>query len=63
MPMSGRVTAACDGIPIMSDGDTPIIRTSDGERPGIKGDETDIVVVNRLMAALTGKSLVQFRMG
>jgi hypothetical protein len=51
-------------IPAMSDGDAPFIRTSDGDRPGIaEGGGTDIVVANRLMAILSGKPLVQFRMG
>jgi hypothetical protein len=48
----------------MSDGDAPVIRTSGAERPGITdGGGAEIVVANRLMAALTGKPLVQFRMG
>lgn len=48
----------------MSDGDTPIIRSSDGERRGIiEGGATDVVRANRLLAALAGKPLVQFRMG
>jgi hypothetical protein len=51
-------------IPAMSDGDAPFIRTSDEDRPGIsEGGKTDIVVANRLIAALSGKPLVQFRMG
>ena len=48
----------------MSDGETPSIRTDRVKRPGIaEGGEADIVVANRLMAVLTGKQLVQFRMG
>lgn len=62
--MSGHAPSVCDGISIVSDGETPIIRTGDGERPGIsEGGATDVVVANRLVAALSGRPLVQFRMG
>jgi hypothetical protein len=46
-------------------GDTPFIRSSDGDRTGITegGDDADVVVANNLIAALLGKPLVQFRMG
>ncbi len=64
VPMSGPAALACDGISIMSNGDTPIIWSSDGERLGItEGGDADVVVANRLLATLTGKPLVQFRMG
>ena len=64
VPNEGHVASVCDGIPVMSDGDAPIIRSSDGERLGItEGGDTDVVVANRLIAALTGRPLVQFRMG
>jgi hypothetical protein len=62
--MSGPAALACDEISIMSNGDTPIIWSSDGERLGItEGGDADVVVANRLLATLTGKPLVQFRMG
>jgi hypothetical protein len=48
----------------MRDGATPFIRSSDGERPGIaEHGGAEIALAERLLAVLTGKSLVQFRMG
>lgn len=51
----------------MTDSDAPFpsIRYSDGTvRPGItEGGDGEVVLANRLIAALTGKQLVQFRMG
>lgn len=47
-------------------GDTPFIRSSEGDRMGITeggGHETEMVVANKVIAALRGKTLVQFRMG
>ncbi len=48
----------------MGDSDAPFIRGSDGERPGIaEGREAEVLIANRLIAVLTGRPLVQFRLG
>ena len=45
--------------------ETPIIRSGDEERRGITEgrDDSEVVVANRLIAALLGQQLAQFRMG
>jgi hypothetical protein len=49
-------------MPTMSE--KPLIRSSDGERPGItEGGDTEVVIANQLIANLIGSQLVQFRMG
>jgi hypothetical protein len=55
---------AVRGAQSMVDGDMPLIRSREGERAGItEGADGQIVTANKLIATLTGKSLVQFRMG
>lgn len=45
--------------------DTPFVGSSDGMGSGIPKDrdDTEVVVANRLLAAVFGQQLVQFRMG
>lgn len=48
----------------MSDAGPPFIRSNDGDRSGItEGGVQEVAIANRLVAALTGESLIQFRMG
>lgn len=48
----------------MREGDAPFTRSSASDRQGItEGGGAEVVVANRLLAALIGKPLVQFRIG